>query len=86
MKNKTAQFGTIDSWILYKLHGGHLQNNFTEHISDVTNCAATGFYDPFSLCWASWALTLFSIQVIVCKLKINITSYNIFIISSHIIN
>lgn len=33
-----------------------------EHISDVTSCSATGFYDPFTMQWAKWALSLFSIK------------------------
>lgn len=63
IRNKTAMFGTLDSWLLYKLRKGTVQNKYVEHISDITSCSATGFYDPFSLKWADWALKLFSINV-----------------------
>lgn len=56
-------FGTLDSWLLYKLRKGTSQNKHVEHVSDITSCSATGFYDPFSLNWADWALKLFSINV-----------------------
>lgn len=63
MERKTALFGTMDSWLLYRLRQGHSLNNNVEHISDVTSCAATGFYDPFCLGWAKWALQWFRIRV-----------------------
>ncbi|KAG4073437.1 hypothetical protein HA402_000661 [Bradysia odoriphaga] len=62
IRNKTAMFGTLDSWLLYRLRKGYAQNKYVEHISDITSCSATGFYDPFSLNWADWALKLFSIN------------------------
>lgn len=63
IKAKSALFGTLDSWILYRLRQGHSLTQNVEHISDVSSCAATGFYDPFTLSWANWALKLFSIPV-----------------------
>lgn len=65
IEKKTALFGTLDTWILYKLRRGHNLEKRVEHISDVTSCSATGFYDPFTMQWAKWALHLFSIRV--CK-------------------
>lgn len=62
MNNKTALFGTLESWLLYRLRQGVDRTKQVEHISDITNASATGFYDPFSLEWASWALNLFSIN------------------------
>ena len=62
--NKTAMFGTIDSWLLYRLRQGNSVGKEIEHISDVSSCAATGFYDPFTLQWANWAFQLFSLNVI----------------------
>lgn len=56
-------FGTLESWILYRLRRGTDQNRFVEHISDISSCTATGFFDPFTLTWASWALKLFSLKV-----------------------
>lgn len=63
IEQKTALFGTLDSWLLYRLRQGNDLNFRPEHISDVTSCSATGFYDPFTLQWAKWALNLFSIKV-----------------------
>ncbi len=40
-------FGTIDSWLIWKLSGGHL------HISDVTNASRTLLYDIHKLWWST---------------------------------
>ncbi|MEO0332152.1 MAG: FGGY family carbohydrate kinase, partial [Bacteroidota bacterium] len=40
-------FGTIDSWLIYKLSGGKL------HISDVTNASRTLLYDIHKLWWST---------------------------------
>lgn len=63
IEHKNALFGTLDSWLLYRLRQGTDLDFKPEHISDVTSCSATGFYDPFTLQWAKWALNLFSIKV-----------------------
>ncbi|XP_058832742.1 putative glycerol kinase 5 [Topomyia yanbarensis] len=62
VKNGNVLYGTIDSWLLYRLRQGTDRTRFVEHISDVTNCTASGFYDPFGQEWAGWALNLFSIK------------------------
>lgn len=62
MEKKTALFGTLESWLLYRMRQGTDRTKQVEHISDITNATATGFYDPFTLGWASWALGLFSIK------------------------
>lgn len=62
IERKTALFGTLDSWLLYRLRQGNHLDREVEHISDVTSCSATGFYDPFTMQWAKWALSLFSIK------------------------
>lgn len=72
IEQKNALFGTLDSWLLYRLRQGTDLDFKPEHISDVTSCSATGFYDPFTLQWAKWALNLFSIKV-----RINQSNYNI---------
>ncbi|KAJ8972248.1 hypothetical protein NQ317_011073 [Molorchus minor] len=38
-------FGTLDTWLIYKLTGGKL------HVTDISNASATGFFDPFDLDW-----------------------------------
>ena len=63
IEDKCALFGTLDSWLLYRLRQGKSRSKYVEHISDVTSCAATGFYDPFTMQWAKWAVSLFSIKV-----------------------
>lgn len=54
-KYHQVMFGTVDTWLLYKLTGGKL------HVTDVSNASATGFYDPFTMSWAYWILNLFNI-------------------------
>lgn len=63
IEKKTALFGTLDSWLLHRLRQGNHPTAPVEHISDVTSCSATGFFDPFTLGWAKWAMSLFSIKV-----------------------
>lgn len=50
-----AAFGTLDSWILYKISGGAI------HATDVSHAACTGFYDPFVMEWSKSILNFFSI-------------------------
>ncbi|XP_045537418.1 putative glycerol kinase 5 [Papilio machaon] len=52
-----AMFGTLDTWLLYKLTGNKL------HMSDVSSASATGFFDPFTMQWAGWAMTIFGIPM-----------------------
>ncbi|HLI54831.1 MAG TPA: FGGY-family carbohydrate kinase [Acidimicrobiales bacterium] len=44
------KLGTVDSWIAWNLTGG------AEHITDATNAAVTGLYDPASGGWRADAL------------------------------
>uniref|UniRef100_A0A240PPN5 Glycerol kinase 5 n=1 Tax=Anopheles epiroticus TaxID=199890 RepID=A0A240PPN5_9DIPT len=62
LKLGNVLYGTIDSWLLYRLRQGTDLSRQVEHISDVTNCTSTGIYDPFGQEWAGWALNLFSIK------------------------
>ncbi|XP_058125013.1 putative glycerol kinase 5 [Anopheles ziemanni] len=62
IKTGDVLYGTIDSWLLYRLRQGTDRSREVNHISDVTNCTSTGFYDPFAQQWAGWALNLFSIK------------------------
>ncbi|XP_041984824.1 putative glycerol kinase 5 [Aricia agestis] len=52
-----AMFGTLDTWLLYKMTGGKV------HMTDVSSASATGFYDPFTMQWAGWAMNLFGLPV-----------------------
>ncbi|XP_046389075.1 putative glycerol kinase 5 [Ischnura elegans] len=49
-----ALFGTVDTWLLHRMTGRRL------HVTDPSCASATGFYDPFTLDWATWALSIFS--------------------------
>lgn len=63
IKAKTAAYGTLDSWILWKLRQGNVSGPMTvEHISDITHCTCTGLYDPFTLGWATWAFSIINIK------------------------
>uniref|UniRef100_A0A1B6DGB8 Glycerol kinase 5 n=1 Tax=Clastoptera arizonana TaxID=38151 RepID=A0A1B6DGB8_9HEMI len=53
----SALFGTIDTWLLYRLTNGRL------HVTDVSCASATALFDPFTMHWADWALYLFQIPV-----------------------
>jgi glycerol kinase len=50
----TARFGTIDSWLLYKLTGG-------AHLTDVTNASRTLLMNLETLQWDPRALKIFNI-------------------------
>ncbi|XP_050294992.1 putative glycerol kinase 5 isoform X2 [Anthonomus grandis grandis] len=46
LQQNNLLFGTVDTWIIYKLTGGQL------YVTDISNASATGLYDPFNLCWS----------------------------------
>lgn len=48
-------FGTIDTWLLYKLSGGKT------FVTDYTNASATALFDPFLMQWSSLMLNLLKI-------------------------
>jgi len=50
-----AMFGCVDTWLLYKLTGNHK--------TEVSNIAATGLFDPFTMQYAGWAFSLFSLPL-----------------------
>ncbi|KAK3911022.1 Putative glycerol kinase 5, partial [Frankliniella fusca] len=52
---RRAAFGTVDTWLMYKMTAGRC------HVTDVSAASATGFFDPFTMSWATWALGLFGI-------------------------
>ena len=53
----TLRFGTIDSWLLWKLTGS------SYHLTDYTNAARTMLFDIDRLCWSTELLSLFGIPV-----------------------
>jgi len=50
-----VMFGCVDSWILYKLTG--------KHVTEISNIAATGMYDPFTMDYAGWIFTMFNMPM-----------------------
>ncbi len=52
-ENGSALFGTIDSWLLYKLTG--------EHVTDATNASRTMLYDIAAGAWDGELLDLFGV-------------------------
>ncbi|XP_039345211.1 putative glycerol kinase 5 isoform X2 [Mauremys reevesii] len=50
-------FGTIDTWLLYKLTKGSV------YATDYSNASSTGVFDPFQMCWSSFLSKLFSIPM-----------------------
>jgi glycerol kinase len=51
--NGTAVFGTVDSWLIFKLTGGH--------VTDATNASRTLLYDIAAGCWDPELLELFGV-------------------------
>lgn len=54
-QNGDLMFGTIDSWLVYKLSGGKC------HVTDVTNASRTLLYNIYEKCWDKELLELFGI-------------------------
>jgi len=54
-ENGELLFGTIDTWLMWKLSGGKL------HITDVSNASRTMLYNIKKLCWDKELLQLFEI-------------------------
>lgn len=54
-ENGELMFGTIDSWLVYKLSGGK------RHVIDVTNASRTLLYNIYENCWDQELLDLFGI-------------------------
>ena len=55
IKNKTLMFGTIDTWLVWKLTNGKY------HITDTTNASRTLLFDINRLDWSDELLDIFSI-------------------------
>ena len=50
-------FGTVDSWLVYKLTGG------AEHVTDVSNASRTLLFDIRSLAWSAELCDLFGVPM-----------------------
>ena len=47
--NSDVQFGTLDTWLIYKLSGGEKL-----HITEGSNVSATGLFDIFTSSYIGW--------------------------------
>ncbi|XP_053167233.1 putative glycerol kinase 5 isoform X2 [Hemicordylus capensis] len=56
-KDDNCCFGTIDTWLLYKLTKGAV------YATDYSNASTTAFFDPFKLQWSVLLSKLFSIPI-----------------------
>ncbi len=54
-ENGDLLFGTVDTWLIWKLSGGKI------HVTDYTNASRTMLFNIHSLCWDKKLLELFSI-------------------------
>lgn len=45
LSENDIMFGTLDTWLLYKL------TNCQTFVTDISNASATGLFDPFTLKW-----------------------------------
>jgi putative glycerol kinase 5 len=50
-----AMFGTVETYLIWKLTGGKV------HATDPSNACVSGFFDPFLMEWAQWAINMFNI-------------------------
>ncbi|GCC38563.1 glycerol kinase 5 isoform X1 [Chiloscyllium punctatum] len=50
-------FGTIDTWLLYKLTKGAV------YATDYSNASTTAMFDPYQLCWSKFLANLLSVPV-----------------------
>ncbi|XP_051984951.1 putative glycerol kinase 5 isoform X2 [Xyrauchen texanus] len=57
IEDGTCYFGTMDTWLLYKLTKG------TVHATDYSNASATAIFDSYQLCWSGFLCSLLSIPL-----------------------
>ena len=56
-EKKRLAFGTVDSWLIWKLSGGK------DHVTDVSNASRTLLYNIFELCWDQEIIKKFEIPI-----------------------
>ncbi|XP_072474287.1 glycerol kinase 5 isoform X2 [Notamacropus eugenii] len=62
-------FGTMDTWLLYKLTKG------SAYATDFSNASTTGIFDPYQMCWSGFLTSLLSIPISLLP-PVKDTSYN----------
>ena len=68
-KNNVA-FGTIDTWLLYKLSDGLL------HVTDISNASSSWLFDPFTLKWSYWAFKMLGIPKLIFPSVVDSAGYH----------
>ncbi|XP_030016653.1 glycerol kinase 5 [Sphaeramia orbicularis] len=58
-------FGTIDSWLLFKLTKGLI------HVTDYSNASSTGIFDTYQMCWSGFFCSLFSLPISIFPKVVN---------------
>ncbi|PNI78467.1 putative glycerol kinase 5 [Pongo pygmaeus] len=57
VEEENCCFGTIDTWLLYKLTKGSV------YATDFSNASTTGLFDPYKMCWSGMITSLISIPL-----------------------
>ncbi|KAI5092553.1 putative glycerol kinase 5, partial [Silurus meridionalis] len=65
----TCCFGTIDTWLLYKLTKGLV------HATDYSNASSTAIFDSYQMCWSGFLCSLLSLPLSILPTVYN-TSHN----------
>ncbi|XP_053565792.1 putative glycerol kinase 5 isoform X2 [Bombina bombina] len=70
-------FGTIDTWLLYKLTNGSI------YATDYSNASGTAIFDPYLMCWSSFLCSMLSIPMSIFP-PVKDTSYDFGMVDSSI--
>ncbi|XP_063700283.1 putative glycerol kinase 5 [Culicoides brevitarsis] len=62
MNKGDALFGTLDSWLLYRLKQGTDVSKQVDHISDFSSITTTAFFDPFTMSYSKPVLKILNIS------------------------
>lgn len=62
-------FGTIDTWLLFKLTAGRV------HATDYSNASSTGIFDSYQMCWSGFLSSLVSLPLSIFP-KVENTGHN----------
>ncbi|XP_061588583.1 putative glycerol kinase 5 [Cololabis saira] len=62
-------FGTIDSWLVFKLTKGYV------HATDYSNASTTGIFDTYQMCWSTFLCSLVSLPLSIFP-KVENTGHN----------
>uniref|UniRef100_A0A2K5R135 Glycerol kinase 5 n=1 Tax=Cebus imitator TaxID=2715852 RepID=A0A2K5R135_CEBIM len=57
VEEENCCFGTVDTWLLYKLTKGSV------YATDFSNASTTGLFDPYKMCWSGMITSLISIPL-----------------------